>query len=135
MDRQSQEKDIKRLVVEVKELEDKLLTATAPGTFDLLESELYWLERRLAIETEFLETKEKKIEKLLSIAVALRERIASTLKLIKNQILYKFLEDEDKKLNKIINDLKLSPNDLEIEKLEQEIKMIESQISDKIQKN
>ena len=52
-------KGLQSLELEVKEVSAKLQKTTTKEILELIESELYWLERRLAIETEALVQQEK----------------------------------------------------------------------------
>ena len=69
--------------------------------------------------------KKKRIEKLLSIAVALKSRLDSSLKLLGNTPVGKALETESKNLEKLSNSLKIAKDDKTIINLEIELATIE----------
>ena len=123
---------LKTLDAEVIAVTAKLPKFSDPDILNIFESEFYWLETRLAIDLQALAAQDKRVERLLAIATALKLRITSIMKTLKNTPVGTALEHELKSLDSLSASLKNAKDDKTVDNFELQLALIEKRVNSEI---
>ena len=123
--------ELEDLEKKVEVIDLKLKQLNSSNILPFLEIELYWLEKRLAVEVEALVAQDKKAEKLLAIDIALKERLDSDIELLGSTSAFgSALQTEVNNLATITKDLKRTTNNKVIDRLETQLIAIVKRVDD-----